>query len=82
MKNSKSRDLKKTSTGDLSTRADVLEELADEHPIVQLILEYRKFQKLKSTYLDVLPRLVHPKTGRIHTSFHQTGTATGEIEQQ
>lgn len=70
---------KKTSTGDLSTRADVLEELADEHPIVQLILEYRKFQKLKSTYLDVLPRLVHPKTGRIHTSFHQTGTATGRL---
>lgn len=70
---------KKTSTGDLSTRADVLEELADEHPIIQLILEYRKYQKLKSTYLDVLPRLVHPKTGRIHTSFHQTGTATGRL---
>jgi len=70
---------KKTSTGDLSTRADVLEELIDEHPIVRLILEYRKFQKLKSTYLDVLPKLVHPKTGRIHTSFHQTGTATGRL---
>ncbi len=70
---------KKTPTGDLSTRADVLEELVDEHPIVPLILEYRKYQKLKSTYLDVLPKLVHPRTSRIHTSFHQTGTATGRL---
>lgn len=69
----------KTPGGELSTRADVLEDLADEHPIVPLILSYRKYQKLKSTYLDVLPKLVHPKTGRIHTNFHQTGTATGRL---
>lgn len=70
---------KRTSTGEFSTRADVLEELSDKHPVVPLILEYRKYQKLKSTYLDVLPKLVHPKTGRIHSSFHQTGTATGRL---
>ncbi len=70
---------KKTSTGEFSTRADILEELSDKHPVVSLILEYRKYQKLKSTYLDVLPKLVHPKTGRIHSSFHQTGTATGRL---
>lgn len=70
---------KKTSTGEPSTRADVLEELSEEHPIVRLILEYRKYQKIKSTYLDVLPKLVHPETGRIHSSFHQTGTATGRL---
>jgi DNA polymerase-1 len=69
----------KTPGGELSTRADVLEDLVEEHPIVPLILAYRKYQKLKSTYLDVLPKLVHPKTGRIHTSFHQTGTATGRL---
>ncbi|AEH50373.1 DNA polymerase I [Pseudothermotoga thermarum] len=70
---------KRTPTGEFSTRADVLEDLIDEHPIVPLILEYRKYQKLKSTYLDVLPQLVHPKTKRVHTSFHQTGTATGRL---
>ena len=70
---------KKTPKGDFSTRAEVLEDLVNEHPIVPLILEYRKYQKLKSTYIDVLPRLVHPKTGRIHTSFHQTGTSTGRL---
>lgn len=69
----------KTPGGEPSTRADVLEDLVEEHPIVPLILSYRKYQKLKSTYLDVLPKLVHPKTGRIHTSFHQTGTATGRL---
>ncbi len=70
---------KRTPTGEFSTRADVLEDLIDEHPIVPLILEYRRYQKLKSTYLDVLPQLVHPKTKRVHTSFHQTGTATGRL---
>lgn len=57
----------------------MLEEIANEHEIVPLILEYRKIQKLKSTYIDTLPKLVNPKTGRIHASFHQTGTATGRL---
>ncbi len=75
----KIRPSKRTPTGEFSTRADVLEDLANEHPIVSLILEYRRYQKLKSTYLDILPQLVHPKSGRVHTSFHQTGTATGRL---
>lgn len=70
---------KTAKTGDYSTRIEVLEELADEHEIVPLILEYRKYQKLKSTYVDSLPKMVNPKTGRIHTTFHQTGTATGRL---
>ncbi|RKX56733.1 MAG: DNA polymerase I [Thermotoga sp.] len=70
---------KKTRTGDFSTSVDVLEELAMEHEIVRWILEYRKYQKLKSTYIDALPKLVNPKTKRIHASFHQTGTATGRL---
>ncbi len=70
---------RKTRTGDFSTSVDVLEELAMEHEIVRWILEYRKYQKLKSTYIDALPKLVNPKTKRIHASFHQTGTATGRL---
>ncbi|ACM23015.1 MULTISPECIES: DNA polymerase I [Thermotoga] len=70
---------KTTKTGEYSTRIEVLEEIANEHEIVPLILEYRKIQKLKSTYIDTLPKLVNPKTGRIHASFHQTGTATGRL---
>ncbi|RKX48277.1 MAG: DNA polymerase I, partial [Thermotogae bacterium] len=70
---------KKTKQGAFSTSADVLESLANEHPVAEKLLEYRKYQKLKSTYLDTLPRLVNPVTGRIHASFHQTGTGTGRL---
>ncbi len=70
---------KKTRTGAYSTDAEVLEQLAVEHPICRSILEYRELSKIKSTYADVLPRLVHPATGRIHTSFNQTVAATGRL---
>ncbi len=71
--------LKKTKTGP-STDADVLEQLAAMgHGLPKLILEYRELQKLKSTYVDALPAEVNPKTGRIHTSFNQTGAATGRL---
>ncbi|HET7600587.1 MAG TPA: DNA polymerase I, partial [Gemmatimonadales bacterium] len=71
--------LKKTKTGP-STDADVLDQLAAMgHQLPQLILEYRELQKLKSTYVDALPAEVNPRTGRIHTSFNQTGAATGRL---
>jgi DNA polymerase I len=71
--------LKKTKTGP-STDADVLEQLAAMgHEVPRLILEYREVQKLKSTYVDVLPERVNRSTGRIHTSFNQTGAATGRL---
>lgn len=70
---------RKTKGGSYSTSADALEELSGEHPAVQKLLEYRKYQKLKSTYLDSLPSLVNKVTGRIHTSYHQTGTGTGRL---
>jgi DNA polymerase-1 len=70
---------KKTKTGP-STDADVLDQLAAMgHELPRLILEYRELQKLKSTYVDALPLEVSPKTGRIHTSFNQTGAATGRL---
>ncbi len=69
---------KKTKTGP-STDMRVLEALADLHPLPAAILRYRKLSKLKSTYLDTLPALVHPQTGRIHTSFSQTTAATGRL---
>jgi DNA polymerase I len=62
-----------------STGADVLEELRNEHKIISPILEYRQLSKLKSTYVDALPGLINPKTGRVHTSFNQTKTATGRL---
>ncbi len=62
-----------------STAEDVLEELATSHELPRKILEYRSVQKLKSTYVDALPELVSPETGRIHASFHQTVAATGRI---
>jgi DNA polymerase-1 len=62
-----------------STDAQTLEELAAEHPIAERILEYRELAKLKGTYVDALPRLVHPETGRVHTSYHPTGAATGRL---
>ena len=70
---------KKTRTGHGSTGAEVLEELRGTHPIVDVILEHRQLTKLKSTYVDALPLLVHPETGRIHTSFNQAVTATGRL---
>jgi DNA polymerase-1 len=71
--------LKRTKTGP-STDADVLEQLAAAgHEVPRLILEYREVQKLKSTYVDVLPTRINPSTGRIHTSFNQAGAATGRL---
>ena len=70
--------VKRTKTGP-STDAEVLEELASMHPLPGLLLEHRKYAKLKSTYVDSLPALVEPTTGRIHTSFNQTVTATGRL---
>lgn len=69
----------KTAGGSASTSQAVLERLADKHPIVSTILEYRKMEKLRSTYLEPLPKLVDPKDGRIHTTFNQTATATGRL---
>ncbi len=74
------RVVKKTKTG-RSTDAEVLRVLAAEsdHPLPQLVLEYRELAKLRGTYVDPLPQLVSPKTGRLHASFHQTVTATGRL---
>ncbi|RJR15874.1 MAG: DNA polymerase I [Nitrospiraceae bacterium] len=72
------RPTKKTKTG-YSTNIDVLEQLANVHELPREIIEYRGLAKLKSTYVDALPRLVNNKTGRIHTSFNQTITATGRL---
>lgn len=70
--------VKKTKTG-YSTDATVLETLADEHEIVQLMLEYRQLAKLESTYISALPKLVNEKSGRIHSSFNQIGASTGRL---
>ena len=70
---------KKTKTGQYATGEDVLQKLAHKHPIIQMILDYRSFTKLKSTYLDALPALVNPKDGLIHTSYNQAVTATGRL---
>lgn len=71
--------IKKTATGQPSTAEDVLEELAYEYPLPKLILEYRGFCKLKSTYTDRLPEQINSKTGRVHTSYNQAGTSTGRL---
>jgi DNA polymerase I len=63
----------------ISTAVDVLEELAAEHEIAKRVLEYRQVSKLKSTYVDALPMLLNPETARLHTTFNQTGTATGRL---
>ena len=70
--------IRRTKTG-YSTDMEVLAELAAEHEIADLVLQYRQLAKLVSTYFDALPRLVNPRTGRIHTSFNQTVTATGRL---
>jgi DNA polymerase-1 len=63
----------------ISTAVDVLETLAEEHPIARKVLDYRQLTKLKSTYVDTLPALINPATGRLHTTFYQAGTATGRL---
>ncbi len=70
---------KKTATGQYATNEQVLTDLADEHLIVQKILEYRGLAKLKSTYVDALPAAISPKTGRVHTNFTQAVTTTGRL---
>lgn len=69
---------KKTSTGS-STDSSVLEMLSEKYPLPAKILDYRGFAKLQSTYVDALPKMIHAKTGRVHTSFNQTVTATGRL---
>ncbi|MDR1601465.1 MAG: DNA polymerase I [Tannerella sp.] len=70
---------KKTKTGNYSTNEEVLEKLRNKHPIVGKLLEYRGVKKLLSTYVDALPELILPETGKIHTSFNQTVTSTGRL---
>jgi DNA polymerase-1 len=70
---------RKTASGHYSTSADVLEELRGQHPVVDRVLEYRELAKLKSTYVDALPAQVDSVTGRVHTSFNQTGSVTGRL---
>jgi DNA polymerase I len=69
----------RTATGALSTRQDVLEELAESHPFAAKLLEYRALAKLRSTYFDALPAEVDPRDGRVHTLFEQSGAATGRL---
>ena len=70
---------KKTKTGQYVTSEEVLESLKNKHQIVEKILDYRGLKKLLSTYIDALPQLINPRTGKIHTSFNQTVTATGRL---
>ena len=70
---------KKTKTGQFVTSEDVLAQLQNRHPIVKNILQYRGLKKLLSTYVDALPQLVNPRSGKIHTSYNQTVTATGRL---
>ncbi|MGB1120462.1 MAG: DNA polymerase I [Saprospiraceae bacterium] len=73
---------KKTKSGQYSTSEEKLSELAAEHEYVQEILDFRKFSKLKSTYVDALPKLINPKTGRVHSSFNQARAATGRLSSE
>lgn len=73
------RVIKKTPKGAPSTAEPVLQELAHEHELPRLIVEHRSLSKLKSTYTDTLPELIHHRTGRVHTSYHQAVTATGRL---
>jgi DNA polymerase-1 len=70
---------KKTKTGQYKTGEDVLQKLADKHALPKLALEYRQVNKLLSTYVDALPKLVHPRTGRVHTTFSQAIAGTGRL---
>ncbi len=71
--------MRRGKSGYYSTAADVLEKIRDKHPVVELILEHRQLSKLKGTYVDALPALINPDTHRLHTSFNQTGSATGRF---
>ncbi|MBI4789637.1 MAG: DNA polymerase I [Chloroflexi bacterium] len=71
--------LPRTKTGQISTAADVLDSLRGKHPVIGLILEHRELAKLKGTYVDALPALINPKTGRVHTDYNQTGAVTGRV---
>ncbi|NJN96421.1 MAG: DNA polymerase I [Anaerolineales bacterium] len=71
--------LSKTKSGHYSTAAGVLEELKGKHEVIDLILEHRGLTKLKSTYVDALPLMVNPKTGRVHTNYNQIGISTGRL---
>ena len=73
---------KRTATGFYSTAADVLDSMSGMHPVVDMVLEYRELSKLKSTYVDALPAQVNARTGRVHTSYNQTGSVTGRIASQ
>lgn len=76
----KTHGLRKTEKGGvISTRESELEKLKDADPIIRHVLQYRELMKLKTTYLDVLPRMINEKTGRLHTTFNQTGTSTGRL---
>lgn len=70
---------KKTKTGQYVTSEEVLESLRHKHPVVEKILEHRGLKKLLGTYIDALPQLINPRTGKVHTSFNQTVTATGRL---
>ena len=70
---------KKTKTGQYATGEEILSKMADEHEIAEAILEYRQMVKLKSTYVDALPTMINPKTGRIHTTYNQFVAATGRL---
>ncbi|MGR6088391.1 MAG: DNA polymerase I [Arcticibacter sp.] len=70
---------KKTKTGQYATGEDVLSKMIDRHPLVQQVLDYRQLVKLKNTYVDTLPEMVNPRTGRIHTSYQQAVAATGRL---
>lgn len=70
---------RKTSSGYYSTAASVLEGMVGQHDVIDWVLEYRELEKLRSTYVDSLPQQINPETGRVHTSFNQTGTVTGRI---
>jgi DNA polymerase-1 len=69
----------KTKTGQYATGEEILSKLKSEHPIAEKLVNYREITKLKSTYVDALPQLIHPKTGRVHTTFNQTIAATGRL---
>jgi DNA polymerase-1 len=70
---------KKTKTGQYATSEDILSKLAGKHPIIDKILDYREIVKLKSTYVDALPQLVNPRTGRLHTTYNQVVAVTGRL---
>jgi DNA polymerase-1 len=74
--------IRKTGGGALSTAAPELEKLREEHPIINLVLQYRELQKLKTTYIEPFPQLVDKKDNRLHTTYNQTGTATGRLASQ